>query len=144
MTELKREYVVPLRRKTKLAPRWRRSKKAVSVLKDFIKKHMKTDNVIICNELNEHLWKDGAKNPPGKVSVIALKSEIAGEEKTLVNLLSVGIDSQRELYKKETPKAMTENLEKEIANESKKVKDADFKEAKSEEEVKDKKEADKK
>ena len=51
MAELKREYVVPLRRKTLTAPKWRRTKKAVSVLKEFIMKHMKTDNVVICREL---------------------------------------------------------------------------------------------
>lgn len=98
MAELKREYVVPLRRKTKTAPKWRRSKKSVSVLKDFIRKHMKTEDVIICSELNEHIWGRGAKNPPGKVSVIALRKSIGGEDKTIVNLLEAGIDKQAEMY----------------------------------------------
>lgn len=98
MTELKREYVIPLRRKTLKAPKWRRSKKAVSVLKEFVQKHMKTDNVIICNELNEAIWGQGIKNPPGKVEVIALKSEFNGEEKCIVNLLSVGLEAQLKIY----------------------------------------------
>lgn len=99
MTELKREYVIPLRRKTRTAPTWRRTKKAVSVLKDFVKKHMKTDNVIVCPELNEHLWGKGIKNPPGKVEVIVLKATFGNEEKTIVNLKSVGIDKYVEAYK---------------------------------------------
>ena len=103
MTELKREYVVPLRRKTKFAPKWRRSKKAVSVLNEFIKKHMKTDSVVICKELNEKIWGNGIKNPPGKVSVIAIKTNINGVEKTIVNLQEVGIDKQLELYKSQMP-----------------------------------------
>lgn len=70
----------------------------MSVLKDFIRKHMKTDNVIICKELNETIWEKGSKNPPGKVSVVALKSEFAGVEKTLVNLSNIGIDEQSKLY----------------------------------------------
>ena len=65
MAELKREYVVPLRRKCLNAPKWRRSKKAIAVLKDFMRKHMKCENVIVCAELNEHIWANGAKNPPG-------------------------------------------------------------------------------
>lgn len=98
MTELKREYVVPLRRKSRFAPKWRRSKKAVSVLNEFIKKHMKTDNVVICNELNEYIWEKGIKNPPGKVEVVALKTQINGSEKTIVNLLTVGVDKYLEQH----------------------------------------------
>lgn len=111
MAELKREYVVPLRAKTLKAPKWRRSKKAMSVLKEFIEKHMKTDNVIICNELNETIWTNGIKNPPGKVEVVAYKAELGGEEKCLVNLLSVGVEKQLALYKvEEAPK--TEEVKK--------------------------------
>jgi len=103
MTDLKREYVVPLRRKTRTAPKWRRSKKAVCVLKDFIKKHMKTDSVILCPELNEKLWANGIKNPPGKVSVIALKTKVGDDEKTLVNLSEVGVDLQLKAYQVAQP-----------------------------------------
>jgi len=92
MTELKREYVVPLRKKSRFAPKWRRSKKAVSVLKEFIEKHMKTDNVLVCRELNEKLWEHGIQNPPSKVTVIALKTTVNGVEKTYVNLLEFGVD----------------------------------------------------
>ncbi len=129
MVELKREYVVPLRRKTNLAPKWRRSKKAVSVLNDFIKKHMKTDNIVICSELNEKIWKNGIKNPPGKVSVIAFKTQIAGVEKTLVNLTEVGLDKHLENYNLTTPTVKTE-----VASKDKQiVKDADVKEVGKEE-----------
>lgn len=148
MAELKREYVVPLRRKTRYAPRWRRSKKAVSVLNEFISKHMKTDNVILCKELNEYIWKNGAKNPPGKVSVIALKKEFNGTEKTLVNLVDVGIDKQIELYNMaaaipQTPeqeaKEETQELEEDI-KEEKEAKKEEAKEEKKEASKKDKKE----
>lgn len=103
MAELKREYVIPLRRKTRTAPKWRRSKKAVSVLKDFVRKHMKTEDVVLCKELNELIWENGAKNPPGKVQVIALKKEFAGKEKVLVNLLSVGVENQAKVYEQLAP-----------------------------------------
>jgi large subunit ribosomal protein L31e len=122
MTELKREYVIPLRRKTILAPKWRRSKKAMSVLKDFIRKHMKTDNVIICEELNEFIWQNGIKNPPGKVEVVALKKQFSdGVERTLVNLVSVGLDEKLKSYEVEMP-TQKETKEEEISetNEDKK------------------------
>lgn len=64
----------------------------MSVLKEFIEKHMKTDNVLVCRELNEKLWENGIQNPPGKVSVIALKTTINGTEKTYVNLTEFGVD----------------------------------------------------
>lgn len=138
MTELKREYVVPLRRKTKLAPKWRRSKKAVSVLKDFIEKHMKTDNVIICRELNEKIWENGIKNPPGKVSVVALKTQINGVEKTLVNLAEAGINTQMAQYAVEAPK--TEKKTKPEQIKEAQVKEIKAKEEKSEKKAETKKE----
>ncbi len=101
MAELKREYVIPLRRQTRFAPKWRRSKKAIAVLKDFIRKHMKVEDVIVCKELNELVWQRGSKNPPGKVSVVALKTSINGVDKVLVNLVEKGIDTQKALYKAE-------------------------------------------
>lgn len=145
MTELKREYVVPLRRKTKFAPKWRRSKKAVSVLNEFIKKHMKTDSVVICKELNEKIWGNGIKNPPGKVSVIAIKTNINGVEKTIVNLQEVGIDKQLELYKSQMPATPAKEEKAEEVKEPKKedvkkeAKDAEVKEVKKEEKTNAKK-----
>ena len=133
MAELKREYVVPLRNKFKTAPKWRRSKKAMSVLKDFVKKHMKADIVIIGNELNEKIWENGIKNPPGKVSVVTLKKEFSGQEKVLVNLAEVGIESLLKQYEQETPKVAT-SVEKESKKE---VKDAEVKEVETKTEKKE-------
>lgn len=108
MAELKREYIIPLRRKFLSAPKWRRSKKAVAVLRDFITKHMKCENVIVCAELNEHIWSRGSKYPPGKVEVIALRFNDGQEEKVLVNLKELGIDSQRALYNVSVPSQETQ------------------------------------
>lgn len=102
MAELKREYIIPLRRRFLSAPKWRRSKKAVAVLKDFIIKHMKCENVIVCAELNEHIWSRGSKHPPGKVEVIALRFNDGSEDRVLVNLKEFGVDSQRALYNAST------------------------------------------
>ncbi|MEO2154529.1 MAG: 50S ribosomal protein L31e, partial [Nanoarchaeota archaeon] len=57
----------------KKAPRWRRAKKAISVVKQFLKRHMKVEEVKLSNEINEYIWQNGAKNPPGKISVKVVK-----------------------------------------------------------------------
>ena len=142
MAELKREYVVPLRRQTRFAPKWRRSKKAIAVLKDFIRKHMKVEDVVVCKELNELIWQRGSKNPPGKVSVVALKTTVNGVEKVLVNLLDVGVEGQKALYA--TPEEATQQTqaaptqEAEVTEETKEEYPQEETEEKQKEETKDK------
>ena len=75
---LEREYIVPLRRKISTVPRYRRAKKAVRVLKEFIAKHMRVDdrdirNVKVDIHLNNELWFRGIKKPQAKIKVIAKK-----------------------------------------------------------------------
>ena len=71
--ELERIYNVPLRREWLKAPKWNRTKKASKALKEFLQKHMKSDNVKIGKYLNEYLWKHGIKNPPHHAKVVAKK-----------------------------------------------------------------------
>jgi large subunit ribosomal protein L31e len=72
---VERVYTVPLRKEYRKVPRWRKTKKAVKALKEFLQKHMKSDDVRIERELNENVWKHGIKNPPHKVKVTAVKDE---------------------------------------------------------------------
>lgn len=72
----------------------------MSVLKDFVRKHMKTDTVIVCPELNAFIWERGSKHPPGKVGVVALKTTVNNVERVFVNLVEVGVSKQMELYGK--------------------------------------------
>ena len=108
MTDLKREYNVPLRQKFLTAPRWKRTKKAISVLKEFMSRHMKCENTVICAELNQLIWNKGAKNPPAKVSVTALKTKINDKEFLIIGLDSKDIENQLKLYKIDK----VENIEK--------------------------------
>ncbi len=113
----------------KTAPMWRRSKKAISVLKDFMKQHMKAENVIICAELNELIWARGGKCPPGKISVTALRTEVNGVDSTIVNLSSVGVEVQMAKY----GTVATEESAVEVKSETKApAKDAEVKEVKAE------------
>ena len=70
-----RYYVVPLARKFQKVPRWKRSKKAMIVLREFLTRHMKPEgDVFISQELNERVWENGIKNPPRKIRIRCTKS----------------------------------------------------------------------
>ncbi|MBU0470124.1 MAG: 60S ribosomal protein L31 [Nanoarchaeota archaeon] len=66
---MERTYNVPLRKEYMKVPMWRRSKKAVTALRTFLSKHMKSDNVKLSKELNEEVWKHGIRNPPHHIKV---------------------------------------------------------------------------
>ena len=68
-------YVIPLRREFQKAPRYKKAPKAMRAVREFISKHMKSDNVKIGKHLNEKVWKHGIKNPPSKIEVTAKKEK---------------------------------------------------------------------
>ncbi len=78
--ELQREYIVPLRLKFLKVARYKRAKKAILVLKQFIAKHMKVENRDLTNVridrfLNQELWYRGIKKPMNKIKVKATKRD---------------------------------------------------------------------
>ncbi|KYC54408.1 MAG: 50S ribosomal protein L31e [Candidatus Methanofastidiosum methylothiophilum] len=74
-----RMYVVPLR-KVKDAPRTQRAARATRVLKEFVEKHSKCENIKIDKQLNEKLWERGIESSPSKIKIRVVKGE-EGEEK---------------------------------------------------------------
>lgn len=74
-TTLERIYNVPLRKEYMKAPRWNRTKKAVTALQQFLAKHMKSEEVRLSRDLNEAMWKHGIKNPPHHIKVKAVKDD---------------------------------------------------------------------
>ncbi len=72
---LERSYNIPLRKEWLKSPKYKRSKKAVSALRKFLSKHMKSDNIKIGKHLNEQIWSRGIKNPPHHVKVDTVKDE---------------------------------------------------------------------
>ncbi|MBR9679026.1 MAG: hypothetical protein GON13_02055 [Nanoarchaeota archaeon] len=71
----KRIHVIPLRRECNKVSIWKRSNKAIKALKDYVKKHYRTDNLVIGKDLNELIWSRGNKNPPSKIKVVAVKAD---------------------------------------------------------------------
>jgi large subunit ribosomal protein L31e len=140
MTDIiKREYVIPLRRGFLNTPRYYRTQKAMRVLKVFIAKHMKSDNMKIGPKLNELVWEKGIKNPPAKVKVIAIK-----DKEGLVKVELVGVDyvDFKQVETKEKAETLKEKIvdkvttAKETKKEIKEEKEAKAEETEEKEEKK--------
>ncbi|MEK6869525.1 MAG: 50S ribosomal protein L31e [Nanoarchaeota archaeon] len=138
-TVLERVYNVPLRREYMKVTSWRRAKKAVNALRQFIAKHMKSDNIILGKYVNKELWKHGIKNPPHHVKISAKKDD---KGKVMVELAELPAKAKRELEKQEKSKKDKTKKEEAKAKEAKKeeagkkVVEAEFEEAKKEKEEK--------
>ncbi len=77
MAAIERTYTIPLRKKWLKSVRYKRAKKAVRAIKEFLARHMKADeeNIRIKKYLNLELWKHGIRNPPSRVKVTVSKDE---------------------------------------------------------------------
>jgi len=80
-----RFYTIPLG-KAWVAPRNKRAPRAIRIIRDFIRRHMKLEagkgeedkeaeqkKIIISNEVNEKIWSRGIEKPPRKIRVRAVK-----------------------------------------------------------------------
>ena len=69
-----RIYTVPLRKAYWTGSRLRRSNKAVRVLRQFVERHMKPEELLIQPEVNERIWARGIQKPPRRVRIRATKN----------------------------------------------------------------------
>ncbi len=67
-------YVIPLR-DVKTAPRWKRSPRAIKEIREYLAKHMKSEDIKIDRSINEKIWERGCEKPPRKIRVRAMKFE---------------------------------------------------------------------
>lgn len=72
---MERTYVIPLRKSWLKAQRYRRAKRAINAVKEFLRRHMKTEEVLIGTHLNLFIWKHGMQNPPSRVKVNVSKDD---------------------------------------------------------------------
>ncbi|MFT4309851.1 MAG: 50S ribosomal protein L31e [Candidatus Woesearchaeota archaeon] len=123
-----RTYNIPLRREYMKAPKYKRSKRAVSAVRQFLSRHMKSDSISISKDLNEHIWEKGIKNPPHHVKVTAVKDN---DGKVTVDL------SEKKMGKAERLRAEKEKKSVEKADKAKKKKEEKLEEeiAESEKEL---------
>ncbi|MCK9152456.1 50S ribosomal protein L31e [Methanobacterium alcaliphilum] len=71
---MERVYVIPLR-KAKDVPRTIRAPKSVRIVKEFLQKHMKSEEIKLDASVNEKLWERGIQKIPSKIKVKAVKEE---------------------------------------------------------------------
>ena len=69
-----RIYVIPLK-KAKRKSRSRRANAAIRVIKEFLQRHMKVEDVKLDNQLNEFIWERGIHKIPPRVKIKAIKKE---------------------------------------------------------------------
>ncbi len=62
-----------IRKKLIKASIYKRAKKAVKLIREFIIKQTKNKNVKISKRLNEYIWSRGIKNPPSKYNLRIIK-----------------------------------------------------------------------
>lgn len=109
---LERTYTIPLRKGWLKAPRYRRAKKAVNTLKEFLVRHMKSDDVRVMPELNLEIWKHGMKNPPSRVKV-----NVSKDDKGVVKAQLFGVQMIAEV--KEEKKSMVKKITEKVTGAAK-------------------------
>ena len=71
--KIERTYTIPIRREWLKAPKYKRAKRAVSAMRTFLVRHMKSEDIRLGVSVNLELWKHGIKCPPGKIKVNVTK-----------------------------------------------------------------------
>jgi len=68
-------YTIPLRHVWVVTPRGRRAPRAVRDVRDYVARHMKSDEVAVSNEINSAIWSRSINKPPRKITVRAVKDK---------------------------------------------------------------------
>lgn len=68
-------YTIPLRHVWVVTPRGRRAPRAVRDVRNFVARHMKSDEVAVSDEVNSEIWKRSINKPPRKITVRAAKDK---------------------------------------------------------------------
>ena len=72
--ELERVYTINLG-KVLLSPNNQRAKRAINMVKEYARHHMKTQEIKIEEAVNHQIWKRGIKHPPRKIRVRMTKTD---------------------------------------------------------------------
>jgi ribosomal protein L31E len=98
---MERTYTIPLRKEYQKVPTYKKSKKAMKAIKEFIIRHMKAKNfeaVKVQNEVNEAIWTHGIRNPPHHIKINAKKLD---DGDVLVQLFGLPFPEAKQEAKKQ-------------------------------------------
>ena len=110
--ELERVYTIPLG-KVLLSPNTHRAVRAINMIKEFARHHMKTYTVKIDEEISHIIWARGVRSPPRKIRVKMTKTD---EGYILVTPYEDEIESEPIPEKEPTPQ-ITKNVDPEESEE---------------------------
>jgi len=119
-----RIYTINLRKLALKESKWKKSKKSVALIRNFLKRHMKTDQIKLDKSITEEIWKKGSHNPPAKIRIKAYETEEGekDEKKKFVKAELLGVVREQIKEKKEeVEKKVEEKAEKELPKEETKV-----------------------
>ena len=116
--EAERVYTINLG-KVLLSPDNQRAKRAINMIKEFTRRHMKTEEVKIEEDVSHMIWSRGIKHPPRKIRIrmtrtdegYVLISKFEGEEEQ--------IEKKKESIEKEEEITPTEIVESSVDAEPK-------------------------
>ncbi|RMW37560.1 MAG: 50S ribosomal protein L31 [Nitrosopumilus sp.] len=134
--EVERVYTIPLG-KVLLSQSQHRAVRAINMIKEFARHHMKVEDIKIEEDLAHKIWSKGIRSPPRKIRVRMSKTD---EGYVLVSPYEEGVESEV-TPAKETPKV--EDKVEEPTKEESKV-EAQVEEPEAETKVEDKVEEPKK
>jgi len=109
--DVERVYTINLG-KVLLSPDNQRAKRAVNMIKEFARHHMKIEQVKLEEDVSHLLWSKGIKHPPRKIRVRMTKTD---EGYVLISIY----EGEEESIEKEEKKAEPEKVEPELEVEQK-------------------------
>ena len=110
--ELERVYTIPLG-KALLSQSQHRSVRAINMIREFARKHMKTQEIKIDEEVAHLIWSRGVRSPPRKIRVKMTKTD---EGHILVSSYEEEVESTAIPTEVDTPK-VTKKVEAEKVEE---------------------------
>ena len=75
---IERTYNIPLRKEWLKTPKYKRAKKAIIAIKEFLSKHMHQEDqskIKLGEHINLEVWENGIKNPPHHIKINVKKIE---------------------------------------------------------------------
>ena len=110
-------FTINLRKLALRESKWKKSKKSVALVRNFLKRHMKTDDIKLDKSITEEIWKRGSHKPPTKIRIKAYETEGGekDEKKKFVKAELLGVVREEVKEKKEEiEKKVEEKAEKEL------------------------------
>ncbi len=107
MAEQETICIVPLRKEILKVPRYMRTRKAVRAMREYLIRHFKNPDVLIGQELNNHLHERGKHNPPVHVKVKVYKFK----DQLIADTIDAPVMKEEEKKKAKTKETSVEKKE---------------------------------